>query len=203
MRAATAWWRLWWVWSIPALLVAANVIWLVAVRGTLLGRGTALSRDLARIEDEITLLQRQRLELGQTAERLEALQRNLAALRQGEMRTMRERLVPFLEDVLRQAQSAGLQPERIGYNARAEGRSGVVTFRATYALEGSYDDIRRCISNLENSPQFIIIESLGLRGRDDASSLQVAVQITVGTYFSDYDAEFLQELGLEEAGGGQ
>jgi Tfp pilus assembly protein PilO len=203
MRAATAWWRLWWVWSIPAVLVTANVIWLVAVRGTLLGRGTALSRDLTRIEEEITLLQRQRQSLSQTAERLEALQRNLAALRQGEMRTMRERLVPFLEDVMRQAQTAGLQPERIGYNARAEGRSGVVTFRATYALEGSYGEIRRCISNLENSSQFIIIESLGLRGRDDASSLQVGVQITVGTYFSDYDAEFLQELGLEEAGGGQ
>lgn len=203
MKSRAAWWKLWWVWLVPALLVAANVVWLLGVRGVLVGRGTALSRDLARIEEEIATLERQRSQLEETELRLSALQANLAVLRKEEMKTMRERLVPFLVEVVKQAQAAGLQPERIGYGSRLEDRSGVVAFRATYALEGPYDAIRRCVHNLETSSQFIIIESLGLRGRDDASSLQVAVQISVGTYFSDYDAEYLKELGLEEAGVGR
>lgn len=202
MRSLAAWWRLWWVWLVPALLLTANVVWLLAVRGVLVGRGTALSRDLTRIEEEITTLGRQFQELENTAKRLQSLEENLSALRTGEMKTMRERLVPFLVEVVSQAQAAGLQPERIGYSSRAEDRSGVVLFRATYALEGTYDAIRRCIHNLESSPQFIIIESLGLRGREDASSLDIAVQISVGTFFSDYDEDYLREIGLEGVGRG-
>ena len=43
MTSRSAWVRLWWVWLVPAVLVAGNAVWLLGVRSTLLGRGSQLA----------------------------------------------------------------------------------------------------------------------------------------------------------------
>lgn len=112
---------------------------------------------------------------------------------------MRERLVPFLQEVGMRAQKVALFPERIAYTARKDEKSGLVHFAATYELTGSYEQLRRYMAELESMPQFVVIERLGLRGEGSAQSTDISLQMVVGTYFSDWDEALLKQVGAQEA----
>ena len=201
MNRAGAWWRLWYVWLIPGLLVGLNLVWLAGVRGAVLGRGSLLTRQVEQLREDVSRLEGQKVHLDRTEKQLAGLKGNLTALRDEELGSMSARLVPFLSDVVERAQQAGLQPERIGYSAQKDDKTGLVHFAARYSVKGSYERIRECISLLESSPQFIVVEGLGLHGQEDASSLDVDVQLGVATYFSDADEKLMKQLGVEVPSG--
>ena len=201
MNRAGAWWRLWYVWLIPGLLVGLNLVWLAGVRGAVLGRGSLLTRQVEQLREDVSRLEGQKVHLDRTEKQLASLKGNLTALRDEELGSMGARLVPFLTDVVERAQQAGLQPERIGYTAQKDDKTGLVHFTARYSVKGNYERIRECVSLLESSPQFIIVEGLGLHGQEDASSLDVDVQLGVATYFSDADEKLMKQLGVEVPSG--
>jgi Tfp pilus assembly protein PilO len=203
VNGRSAWLKLWYVWVPPALLVLVNVVWLAGLRGTVLGRGLLLAGQVSDVRAEVRKLEVQLQRLEGTDKSLGELQANLDELRGQRLASMRERLVPFLTDVVRRTQEAGLQPERITYAAERQGKSGLVYFTASFGVKGSYEQIRRCVFLLESSPQFVLLGSLGLRGDESTSSLDVAVQLTVGTYFSDLDERLLKQLGVNEVAGGE
>jgi Tfp pilus assembly protein PilO len=194
-----AWWRLWYVWLIPALIVLLNAFWLLGLRGVVLGRGSLLAKQKAQVEADVGKLKVQVDALARTQEGLAALQENLGALRQRQLGSMRGRLVRFLLDVVRRAEAAGLKPERITYQAKPEKKSKLTHFSAQYALDGTYEQVRECVKLLESSPQFVIVEHLALRGDEQASSLEIGLQLSVATYFSDVDEAFLKSLGITQA----
>jgi Tfp pilus assembly protein PilO len=157
-----------------------------------------LAKQRSQVNAQVQQLQRQAKALEKTSGELKQLQANLSALRDQQLGAMRGRLIRFLLDVMRRAQEAGVAPEKISYQVRADEKSQLVHFLATYAVRGSYQQVRQLISLLESSPQFILVERLGLRGDAAAGSLDVGVQLTVATYFADIDKELLRELGIEE-----
>jgi Tfp pilus assembly protein PilO len=203
VNGRSAWLKLWYVWVPPALLLLVNVVWLAGLRGTVLGRGLLLAGQVSDVRAEVRKLEVQLQHLEGTDKSLGELQANLDELRGQRLASMRERLVPFLTDVVRRTQEAGLQPERITYAAEKQGKSGLVHFTASFGVKGSYEQIRRCVFLLESSPQFVLLGSLGLRGDESTSSLDVAVQLSVGTYFSDLDERLLKQLGVNEVAGGE
>ncbi len=193
-----AWLRLWYVWVPAAVLVAANVVWLAGMRRAVIGRGSLIAQQVEDARKAVARLQGQAEQLERTKRSLADLEGNLAALRQQEMAPMKERLVPFLTDVVKRTQEAGLAAEKVAYTAHREEKSGLVYFSASYNVKGSYEQIRRCAYLLESSPQFILLEGLTIRGDESASSLQVDVQLGVGTYFSDIDEGLMKQLGVSE-----
>lgn len=202
MSERNVWVRMWYVWAPPALLVVLNVVWLAGLRGSLLGRGSLLDEHVARVKSEVARLESQAVQLGRTERDLTNLEQNLGALHRQQMAPMRERLVPFLTDVVRRTEEAGLQAQRVAYTARRDEKSGLVYFTAGYTVKGSYEQIRQCVYLLESSPQFVLLEGLTLRGEDSAASLQVGVQLAVGTYFSDLDVALMKQLGVNEVASG-
>ncbi|MEW5876501.1 MAG: type 4a pilus biogenesis protein PilO [Acidobacteriota bacterium] len=195
----SAWWKYVWVWLVPAALVLANGLWLLALRSAVLGRGAEAVAQLKQKEAHVKELERMVRELSETQKRLSQLQEELTRLREQEMGPMRQRLVPFLQEVVLRAQKVGLFPERISYAARKDSKSGLVHFTATYELTGSYEQLRRYMAELEAIPQFVVIERLGLRGEGSAQSTDISLQMVVGTYFSDWDQALLTQLGAQEA----
>lgn len=202
MSRASAWLRHWWAWSVPALVLAANLIWVLAFRSTVLQRGAALAAQAERLQAEVARLDGSARRLDDTRVALDELRENLNVLRRDQLSGMRERLVPFLQEVLRLAQESGLAVESIGYSYKREDKSGLVYFTASYGVKGSYEQIRRCVFLLESSPHFIVLEGLGLSGDGSAASLDVQVRLTMGTYFSTADTELLRDLGAKEVQGG-
>jgi Tfp pilus assembly protein PilO len=201
MNGWTVWLRRWFVWAIPGTLVLLNVLWLAGVRSAVLGRGSLLTRQVNTLQQDVQRLENQKRSLTATQDSLQSLEANISALRDTELGSMRERLVPFLVDVVRRAEEAGLKPERIAYQVQKSKKSSVVHFAAAYSLTGGYEKIRKCIYLLEDSPQFVVVESLGLRGDEQANTLEVSVTLTVGTYFSDMDPELMKQLGVKEVDG--
>ena len=198
-----AWLRLWYVWVPSAALVALNVVWLAGVRGTFLGRGSALAREVASTQSQVAKLEGQKRQLERAAAALANLRENLGTLRKEQMAPMRERLVPFLNDVIARTEASGLRPDRITYAVKRDPKSGLVYFSAHFDVKGSYEQIRKCVFELETSPQFILLEGLGLRGGDTATSLDVGVQLGVGTYFADLDEDLMKQLGVREVSSGE
>lgn len=201
MSRRGAWWRLWPVWLLPAALVVLNLVWLTALRGGLLGRGALLARQVKQLEEQFAQLQAQHRQVTRDDQALAQLQSSLDQLRGRDLGAMSERLVPFLIDMLARMGEAGLRPERIGYGASLDEKTGLTRFTASYSVTGTYDQIRRAIYLLETSPQFVTIESVGLRGETQASSLAVEVQMTIATYFSDEDGALLAAVGQTEESG--
>ncbi len=200
MNGRSPWLKLWYLWVPPAVVILLNVLWLAGMRGAVLGRGSLLAGQVSEAQGEVKRLEAQLQQLERTTKELADLQANLDTLREKRLASMRDRLVPFITDVVRRVQEAGLQAERIGYAANRDEKSGLVYFTAAFGVKGSYEQIRRCVFLLESSPQFVLLENLGLRGDDTAASLNVGVQLTVGTYFSDLDERLLQQLGVSEVG---
>ncbi len=194
----SAWLRLWFAWAIPTALIVVNAIWLFGVRGAVLGRGPLLAKQRASLATEVAALAGQRDALSAAQGSLDSLQRGLGDLRQQQLGSMRERLVSFLVDIAQRLQAAGLKPERIQYSVQPDKKSGLVHFAATFSVTGTYEEIRRCVNLLEGSPHFVIVERLKLRGDDSAASLDVSVQLTVSTFFSDADTGMLRQLGIED-----
>jgi Tfp pilus assembly protein PilO len=194
----SAWLRLWFVWAIPTALVVANAIWLFGVRGAVLGRGPLLAKEKATLESEVAALTGQRDALSSAQTSLDSLQENLGDLRQQQLGSMRERLVSFLVDIARRTQTAGLKPERISYAVQPDQKTGLVHFAATFSVSGTYEEVRRCVNFLEGSPHFVIVERLVLRGDENAATLDVSVQLTAATFFSDVDTGMLRQLGIED-----
>ncbi len=198
MSRRAAWWTLWPAWLVPALLIVLNVAWLGWLRGAVVGRGSLLAREVAELRDAVRTLEGQQRQLAAAEADLAALTTRLSAMRGSQLGPMRERLVPFLTDVVERAEKASLRPERIGYGVQEEEKTGLVQFTATYQLKGPYDNVRRCVWLLETSPQFVVIESISLRTPEDASTLDVDAQLTLATFFSDLDRAELAKL---ESGG--
>ncbi len=202
MNPRGAWLRLWYAWAPAAALVALNVVWLAGVRSAFLGRGSALAQQVTAAQSEVARLEGQDRQLEHAAQALADLRENLGTLRAQQMAPMRDRLVPFLNDVIRRAEASGLRPDRITYSVKRDTKSGLVYFSAHFDVKGSYEQIRRCVFALETSPQFILLEGLTLRGVDAATSLDVGVQLGVGTYFADLDEGLMKQLGVQEVPSG-
>ncbi|MGE5236754.1 MAG: type 4a pilus biogenesis protein PilO [Acidobacteriota bacterium] len=198
----TVWWRYWYSWAVPGVLLALNLVWLGGVRSVVVGHGSLLSREVGKLEENVSKLELQRAELVRDENELGQVQSNLEGLRSKQLRPMRDGLIPFLTEVAQKAEEAGLQPERISYTAQLDKKSGLVHFTAAYGVDGTYDQIRKCVYLLETSPQFIVIEGIALRGDQDAATLGVRVQMTIATYFSDLDQQMLDELNGKEGENG-
>jgi Tfp pilus assembly protein PilO len=193
-----AWLRLWYLWVPPAVLVVLNVIWLAGLRGSVVGRGSFLTKQVTDVEVEVNKLESHARELERQTKALADLHQNLGALRRDRLAPMRERLVPFLADLMKRTREAGLNPERLSYAARREEKSGLVYFGASFGVKGSYEQVRRCVFLLESSPQFVLVDQLSLRSDENAASLDIGIQLAVGTYFADLDKGLMQELGVKE-----
>jgi hypothetical protein len=201
MRGRRPWLSLWPVWAIPGVVLLVNVVWVAGVRGTLLSQGPALAGRVARLSDDCNRLDDQIKTLAATRASLESLQAEMGSFRGSRLGGMRERLVPFITEVVKLAQDAGLRPERVSYGVQKDEKSGLTYFSAAYSVEGSYDAIRKLVFLFERSEKLILLEGLRLQGDDTAASTNIKFGLTVGTFFADTDKALMKQLGVQEVSG--
>lgn len=203
MNSRGVWLRYWYLWAMPALVVIVNGVWLFWMQGQFLGGGTLLEHRAEQLEKAVAALQTDKKHMQRSLNDLRTLQVALTGLRDTQLATMRQRLIPFLVDVVKRAQEAGLAVERVGYSLKKDDKSGLVFFTASYNVKGTYEQIRRCVFLIETSPQFIILDTVSLHGQEGPTSLEVSVQLSMGTYFSDIDPDVLSKIDLKEIPSGE
>jgi Tfp pilus assembly protein PilO len=194
-RLAAAW--------VPAvaICVAAGGVFLWQVSGSA-GRESRVLGEADQLEAEIRRLERIREEAGAERAAVAELDRQFSHLYDDVFGDLNDRLTRILRAVHTATREAGLQPGSFSYTAAEERKTGYVRFGIQFAVEGDYAQLRRLLASLQASPEFLIIENVGIDGERESNRQPLKIGIRVATYLAEADQETLRRLtgGIRAAG---
>lgn len=88
----------------------------------------------------------------------------------------------FLGELFDFSQQAGLMLERINYDPEMHDKPGILEYRLRFNVGGRYEQIRKFISLLENSPRMIAIRTLRFSGKEKEGE-GISVTMEIDTFF--------------------
>jgi len=109
------------------------------------------------------------------------------------------RMIRIQREVRSIAASLGMDPESIGYQPEFLDKVGLVRFAISVPLVGDYRNLRQFMSKIENSENFLIIDSVTLGGSRDGGAL-LDLNIQLSTYFSAPEMKSLQKTEQKPGG---
>lgn len=183
--AATFGGRRAWVWALPAALLAANVVWLVAFGSGSRVREAELARRLERARQERDaaaeqLAGRERLWIAANDNR-----ERVAALERDRFASERARFTDSVRELKDLAQRAGLDPGTFSYPNETLEPFGLARRSFVFAVEGSYASLRTFLNLVELSPSFLAVEQIDV----DLSRGGLAIRLRLSTLFTDADSD--------------
>jgi Tfp pilus assembly protein PilO len=109
------------------------------------------------------------------------------------------RMVRIQREVRAIAASLGMDPESIAYQPEFLDKVGLVRFTINVPLVGDYRNLRQFISKIENSENFLIIDSVTLGGSKDGGAL-LDLSIQLSTFFNAPEMKALQQAAPKPGG---
>jgi Tfp pilus assembly protein PilO len=103
-----------------------------------------------------------------------------------------DRMIRIQREVRRIAAGLGMDPESISYQPEFLDKVGLVRFMINVPLVGDYRNLRQFITQIENSENFLIIDSVTLGGSKDGGAL-LDLSIQLSTFFSASERKETQE----------
>ncbi len=93
----------------------------------------------------------------------------------------------FIGELFSWAEQADLEIDQINYRPEPLPESGLLSYGLNFSVQGSYEQIKHFIHQLENSARILIIDKISLAGANDPQQDQqgVALQIELTTYFRE------------------
>lgn len=182
------------VW-LPALVLCIVSIALYGwqTSGTV-GRAAKLSDEVAELERDIDRLRRLREQVVAERTAVAILNGQLDRLYGEVFGDLEARLVRILRAVGLATREAGLVPDSFGYGASEDSKLQHTRFTTQFAVDGEYQQIRRLLAALQESPEFLIVENLAITGEQETVSRQLQMAIRIATYLAEADAETLRRL---------
>lgn len=188
------WKRLVAVWlPASALCVAAAFLffWQTSESG---GARARVRGEIADFEAELVRLAK--LESATTGDREDVaiLDEQFAYLYSEVFGSLEDRLTRILRAVGAATRSSGLRPGSYSYSANEDRSTGFIRFGVRFSVEGRYLQIRQMLAELQSSPEFLIVENLGLSGDEDPIRQELRISVSIATILSEADAEQLRRL---------
>lgn len=91
----------------------------------------------------------------------------IARIHQEEWATPQQRLVPLILELRSLAQQSRLIPRSVNYAPSTDNKNReITTIDISFGVEGTYRQARHLIHLIEQSEQFVYIDSIGLNGRE-------------------------------------
>jgi len=106
--------------------------------------------------------------------------------------TKEGRMIRIQREVRRIAAGLGMDPESISYQPEFLDKVGLVRFIINVPLVGDYRNLRQFITRIENSENFLTIDSVTLGGSKDGGAL-LDLSIQLSTFFSEPEMKEQQE----------
>jgi hypothetical protein len=178
-------WRRTALWTLPALLVAANLGWLVLFGSGSRLRAADLERRGARVAREHAAASARlaaRESLWVVAHENRERSARLFAER---FATERARFTDQVRELKALAERADLVPAAIAYPTETLDAYGLVRRSFVFSVEGSYGALRTFLHLLELSPSFVIVEQIGV----GESGRGLAVRLRLSTLFATAEEE--------------
>jgi hypothetical protein len=178
---------------ILGILLAANTIFFFTYRVQYEQRLRALDERLAKSESELASARGARIAAEQQVASYAKIQKDVEEIYNSRWATREERLTRLITEVKRLTVASNLVPKTINFTQAEAGQRGSSTraqgLNATevgmaFAVEGSYQQVRRLINLLELSEQFVIVQEIGLTS-DTNSESGLNVNLLVKTLFRE------------------
>lgn len=166
-----------WLLAILGALLLANLLFFVTYRVRFQQRVDALDGHLDQTNEQLVQARSARV----AAEKELAVHRQIVTtveqVYDGWWGTPEERLAPLLIELRALAKRSGLIPRSISYDQSAQKKDGDTSeLEISFAVAGSYDEIRRLINLLELTHQFVIIDEINL-GQGSGPALQLTIRL--------------------------
>lgn len=193
-------WREKRVWLIVlALALAADVFVFVTYRVQFQKRIDDVKTRKEQAEARKAQAQSMRLTAQQTYNQYRKVQTDLDTLYNTRWATENERLIPWINEIKKLAESSQLVPKVLNFGrvdekqkdtqqvTKVKGGVGTVAVTMAYSVQGNYQQVRRLINLLELTDQFVIIDSMSVIKTDDPNVLNVNLRLK--TLFREPRAE--------------
>lgn len=177
-----------------AVLLLANTLFFFTYRVQYESRLRELDTRLDSAKAELEAARRARLGMEQQVAAYRTIERNVRDIYENRWATETQRLTAMIAEVQRLARNTNLTPTTFSFNKKENAGSGRTTTTAqsaaigatevgvSFNVQGTYQQVRRLINQLELSPQFIIIDQIGLSSE---SGELLTMSIHVKTLFRD------------------
>jgi len=109
------------------------------------------------------------------------------------------RMIRIQREVRKIAAGLGMDPESISYQPEYLDKVGLVRFTVNVPLVGDYRNLRQFITRIENSENFLIIDSVTLGGSKDGGAL-LDLSIQLSTFFGAPEMKEMREAAAKPGG---
>ena len=169
------------------ILLLANTIFFFTYRVQYESRLRDLDARRDSAKAELESVRRARVGTEQQVAAYRGIERNVRDIYENRWSTENQRLTLMIAEVKRLAQNTNLTPTTFNFSKKESGETartttGATEMTVTFNVQGTYQQVRRLINQLELSPQFIIIDQIGLTSETGAL-LNMSIQVK--TLFRD------------------
>jgi hypothetical protein len=180
------------------LLLAANAIFFLTYRVQYENRLRALDVRLEQKKAQLEEARRARVTSEQQIAAYRKVQSDVRQIYDAEWSTENQRLTAFIGEVMKLAAQAGSRTLSFQKNVAAKGArpssAAATEVGISFAVEGTYEQVRRLINLLELSNQFVIIDQISLSSeRGDKLNMTIHVK----TLFRDSTTASLRKSNQE------
>ena len=165
------------------VLLAANTIFFFTYRVQYENRLRELDARLEQKKGQLEEARRARVGAEQQVAAYRKVRSDVRQIYDVEWSTERQRLTAFIGEVMKLASQAGSPPPRTLSFQRGAATKGTKTPGAgatevgiSFAVEGTYDQVRRLINLLELSDQFVIIDQISLSS-ENGDKLNMTIHV--------------------------
>jgi Tfp pilus assembly protein PilO len=200
-RSTSAWRRLLKFWLPAVMLCLASLALYGWQTSDSLGQA---ARRRSRAEELRFEIKRLSVLESQTASDSEAairLQEELEEIQSKVFGNLDQRLTNILREVREAPRQAGLLPGGFTYSIDEDRDLELTQFQIAFAVNGEYQQIRKMLEKLQTSPEFLIVDRIGIAGEEETMSTVLRISIQVSTYLADIDEEELRRRLRETMNG--
>jgi len=183
------------------LLVAVAAAWFAAALGFALLINLPRTEQAASMKESLDAFEAMAASRGKKVgllrgefDRVLDGERSLETFYRDVLSTKQERMTPVQRELRSIASKFGIKPESISYAKEIFEEDRIVRFSASLPLNGSYESLRAFIDAIENSANFITIQSIQLADSKEGGVI-LSLNINVATYFFDPDVEPKKRAG--------
>jgi hypothetical protein len=188
------WRRLLPVWLPAVLACVASVAVYVWLSSDSVGRAALVNDRVSELEEALAELQRTSDRAAGEREAVSSVNAELERLHDEVFGSLDERLTAILRAVGGAAREAGLFPGVYSYSWEDEKTLGLIRFQIQFNVTGEYEQIRRLLSALQASTEFLIVDRISFSGEEGAVTRELRISLAVATYLADADLEQLELL---------
>jgi Tfp pilus assembly protein PilO len=190
MRGREEIWRLrLWVWLPALLFFLANATAYVVYRFGFADRVESLEASLTAAQKSLQEASARRTRVERLIERSRRNDEEIRRLYDERFSTRSRRLTQVTAEVKKLARSAGLFPLAFTYPEEQIEEYGLVKRSFSFAVDGTYLELRKFINLLELSESFLTIEEVTLAGDSAEQGPELRIRLLVSTLFAREGAD--------------